>query len=173
MAGMRPMNSSPVVTRLLQAHGIVLGKTNMEELAEGLTTINPVYGPVLNPYNNLYDVGGKLCRCRMLGACRADGAWETWGVRGSGTRGGGGGGCGGMGCWGGEEGECSIWSWHVTGESAIVMHVTMMMRDGDADERCCLLTCCQCWVIVVGSFPAAVIGCGSFYTFLASESTFC
>ena len=65
MAGMRPMNSSPVVTRLLQAHGIVLGKTNMEELAEGLTTINPVYGPVLNPYNNLYDVGGKLCCCRM------------------------------------------------------------------------------------------------------------
>ena len=57
---MRPTNSSPVVTRLLEAHGIVLGKTHMEELAEGLTTINPVYGPVLNPYNNLYDVGGEL-----------------------------------------------------------------------------------------------------------------
>lgn len=56
---MRPTNSSPVVTRLLEAHGIVLGKTNMEELAEGMTTINPVYGPVLNPYNNLHDVGGK------------------------------------------------------------------------------------------------------------------
>lgn len=56
---MRLMNSSPVVTRLIEAHGIVLGKTNMEELAEGMTTINPVYGPVLNPYNNLHDVGGK------------------------------------------------------------------------------------------------------------------
>ena len=58
-SGLRPSNSSPVVTRLLDAHGIVLGKTNLEELAEGLTTINPVYGPVLNPYNNLRDVGGK------------------------------------------------------------------------------------------------------------------
>jgi len=38
----------------------VLGKTHMEELAEGLTTINPVYGPVLNPYNNVFDVGGEL-----------------------------------------------------------------------------------------------------------------
>ena len=58
-AGMRPTNSSPVVTRLLEAHGVVLGKTHMEELAEGLTTINPAFGPVLNPYNNLYDVGGE------------------------------------------------------------------------------------------------------------------
>ena len=45
---MRPTNSSPVVTCLLEAQGIVLGETNMEELAEGMTTINPVYGPVLN-----------------------------------------------------------------------------------------------------------------------------
>ena len=59
VTGMRPTNSSPVVTRLLEAHGVVLGKTHMEELAEGLTTINPVYGPVLNPYNNIYDVGGE------------------------------------------------------------------------------------------------------------------
>lgn len=59
LEGLMPSNSSPVITRLLHAHGIVLGKTNMEELAEGLTTINPVYGPVLNPYNNLHDVGGS------------------------------------------------------------------------------------------------------------------
>lgn len=68
-SGLRPSNSSPVVTRLLEAHGIVLGKTNMEELAEGLTTINPVYGPVLNPYNNLYDVGGKAVRFRLSCLC--------------------------------------------------------------------------------------------------------
>ena len=67
-AGMRPTNSSPVVTRLLEAHGVVLGKTHMEELAEGLTTINPVYGPVLNPYNNLFDVGGEL-QSAMLQLC--------------------------------------------------------------------------------------------------------
>ncbi len=63
---MRPTNSSPVVTRLLEAHGVVLGKTHMEELAEGLTTINPVYGPVLNPYNNVFDVGGELQSVTML-----------------------------------------------------------------------------------------------------------
>ncbi len=65
---MRPTNSSPVVTRLLEAHGVVLGKTHMEELAEGLTTINPVYGPVLNPYNNVFDVGGEL-ESAMLHLC--------------------------------------------------------------------------------------------------------
>ena len=63
--GMRPTNSSPVVTRLLEAHGVVLGKTHMEELAEGLTTINPAFGPVLNPYNNLYDVGGEQPACSI------------------------------------------------------------------------------------------------------------
>ena len=57
---MLPSNSSPIVTRLLKAHGVVMGKAHMEELAYGLTTINPVYGPVLNPYNNTRDVGGKL-----------------------------------------------------------------------------------------------------------------
>ena len=67
LAGMRPTNSSPVVTRLLEAHGVVLGKTHMEELAEGLTTINPVYGPVLNPYNNLHDVGGEYSMCQLAG----------------------------------------------------------------------------------------------------------
>ena len=91
---MRPSNSSPVVTRLLKAHGIVLGKTNLEELAEGLTTINPVYGPVLNPYNNLHDVGGKLRRCRTHDAWLGDAVQQTqqgmlgcgriWGGRGGG-----------------------------------------------------------------------------------------
>ncbi len=67
--GMRPTNSSPVVTRLLEAHGVVLGKTHMEELAEGLTTINPVYGPVLNPYNNVYDVGGGWSMQLYISSC--------------------------------------------------------------------------------------------------------
>lgn len=56
---MHPTNSSPVVTCLLEEHGVELGKPNMEELAEGMTTINPVYGPVLNSYNNPHDVEGK------------------------------------------------------------------------------------------------------------------
>lgn len=125
MAGMRPMNSSPVVTRLLQAHGIVLGKTNMEELAEGLTTINPVYGPVLNPYNNLYDVGGKLCCCARHSACMADGACKTWGCEGSGTPGRGAG-CSGTGPGGGRRVSVAYGPGMLL-VLAIVMHVTMMV----------------------------------------------
>ena len=52
-----PSNSSALVTRLLNANGVVLGKTRMHELALGATTINPNGGPVLNPYNNRMHVG--------------------------------------------------------------------------------------------------------------------
>ncbi|CAL8463001.1 g2535 [Coccomyxa elongata] len=54
-----PCNSSTLVTRLLEAHGVVLGKTRMHELAEGVTSINVYGGPVLNPYNNTMHVGGS------------------------------------------------------------------------------------------------------------------
>lgn len=58
-AGRMPCNSSALVARLLNANGIVLGKTRMHELAMGATTINPNGGPVLNPHNNLMHVGGE------------------------------------------------------------------------------------------------------------------
>ena len=45
--------------RLLDAHGVVLGKTRMHELAVGVTTINMHGGPVLNPYNNTMHTGGS------------------------------------------------------------------------------------------------------------------
>ena len=48
-----------MVTRLREAHGVVLGKTRMHELAYGITTINPDNGTVLNPYNNLMHSGGS------------------------------------------------------------------------------------------------------------------
>lgn len=57
-AGFRPGSSSPLVDRLLEAHGVVLGKTRMHELAVGVTTINMHGGPVLNPYNNVMHTGG-------------------------------------------------------------------------------------------------------------------
>ena len=57
---MMPCNSSTLVTRLVEAHGVVLGKTRMHELAEGVTSINAYGGPVLNPYNNTMHVGGAL-----------------------------------------------------------------------------------------------------------------
>ncbi|GAB4821099.1 hypothetical protein N2152v2_008145 [Parachlorella kessleri] len=59
VAGFVPESSSPIVDRLLDANGVVLGKTRMHELAYGGTSINPVYGPVLNPYNNTCHVGGS------------------------------------------------------------------------------------------------------------------
>lgn len=48
-----------MVTRLLNANGVVLGKTRMHELAMGATTVNVYGGPVLNPYNNTMHAGGK------------------------------------------------------------------------------------------------------------------
>ncbi|CAL5224479.1 g7172 [Coccomyxa viridis] len=59
LRGRMPCNSSALVARLLNANGIVLGKTRMHELAMGATTINPNGGPVLNPHNNLMHVGGS------------------------------------------------------------------------------------------------------------------
>jgi Asp-tRNA(Asn)/Glu-tRNA(Gln) amidotransferase A subunit family amidase len=56
---MMPGNSSALVTRLLEAHGVVLGKMRMHELAYGGTSINVHGGPVLNPYNNTMHVGGS------------------------------------------------------------------------------------------------------------------
>lgn len=53
-----PCNSSALVTRLLKANGVILGKARMHELAMGATTINPNGGPVLNPYDNVMHVGG-------------------------------------------------------------------------------------------------------------------
>ncbi|EIE27340.1 amidase signature enzyme [Coccomyxa subellipsoidea C-169] len=59
LEGRMPCNSSTLVTRLVEAHGVVLGKTRMHELAEGVTSINVYGGPVLNPYNNTMHVGGS------------------------------------------------------------------------------------------------------------------
>ena len=54
-----PCSSSPLMAKLLDAHGVVLGKTRMHELAVGVTTINMHGGPVLNPYNNTMHTGGE------------------------------------------------------------------------------------------------------------------
>ena len=71
-AGFQPHSSSPLVARLLEGHGVVLGKTRMHELAVGVTTINMHGGPVLNPYNNTMHTGGlpHLSRRRKGGLTR-------------------------------------------------------------------------------------------------------
>lgn len=58
-AGTPPQkNNSALVQRLLDSHGVVMGKTRMHELAYGVTSINPVFGPVLNPYDVTKIPGG-------------------------------------------------------------------------------------------------------------------
>ena len=58
-AGLMQETSSPLVTQLEAANGVVLGKTRMHELAEGYTSISAYYGPVLNPYRVDAHVGGE------------------------------------------------------------------------------------------------------------------
>ena len=48
-----------LVTRLKQAGGIVVGKTNTPEFAAGSNTRNPVFGQTLNPWNLDLNPGGS------------------------------------------------------------------------------------------------------------------
>ena len=50
---------APVVAQLTQAGAIVLGKTNLHELACGATSINPFHGTVANPWQPEYIAGGS------------------------------------------------------------------------------------------------------------------
>lgn len=47
----RPDNTAPAMDRLLETGAIVSGKTNMHELAFGVTSANDVFGVVRNPYD--------------------------------------------------------------------------------------------------------------------------
>jgi aspartyl-tRNA(Asn)/glutamyl-tRNA(Gln) amidotransferase subunit A len=46
-----PKEDAVVVAQLKQAGVVILGKTNMHEFAYGVTSNNPHYGPVRNPWN--------------------------------------------------------------------------------------------------------------------------
>jgi aspartyl-tRNA(Asn)/glutamyl-tRNA(Gln) amidotransferase subunit A len=46
-----PKEDAVVVAQLKQAGAVILGKTNMHEFAYGVTSNNPHYGPVRNPWN--------------------------------------------------------------------------------------------------------------------------
>ena len=49
-----------VVVRILRSVGaIIIGRTNMHELADGVTSENPHYGPVHNPFRRGYHPGGS------------------------------------------------------------------------------------------------------------------
>jgi mandelamide amidase len=59
LAGFVPTESAPVVQRLVDAGAVVLGKTNMHELAFGITSNNAAFGPVRNAYDRSRVAGGS------------------------------------------------------------------------------------------------------------------
>jgi Asp-tRNA(Asn)/Glu-tRNA(Gln) amidotransferase A subunit family amidase len=54
-----PSDSNEVVVRLEQAGAIILGKTNLHELAFGITSNNAAFGAVRNPFDNSLFPGGS------------------------------------------------------------------------------------------------------------------
>jgi aspartyl-tRNA(Asn)/glutamyl-tRNA(Gln) amidotransferase subunit A len=54
-----PARDAAVVERLEAAGAIIVGKTNMHELAYGITSNNPHFGPVRNPWNPEHVPGGS------------------------------------------------------------------------------------------------------------------
>ncbi len=58
-AGWVPDYDAAVVERLRVAGAIIIGKTNLHELAYGTTSANPHYGPVHNPWKSGFHPGGS------------------------------------------------------------------------------------------------------------------
>src|SRR5262245_7718294 len=57
LAGHRPKRNAPIVQHVLDAGAIVLGKTNLQELAYGPTNNKPAFGPA--------QIGRASCRERV------------------------------------------------------------------------------------------------------------
>jgi aspartyl-tRNA(Asn)/glutamyl-tRNA(Gln) amidotransferase subunit A len=54
-----PEEDATAVSRLREAGGLFLGKTNLHEFAYGISNVNPHYGPVRNPWDNERISGGS------------------------------------------------------------------------------------------------------------------
>jgi aspartyl-tRNA(Asn)/glutamyl-tRNA(Gln) amidotransferase subunit A len=54
-----PEVNATVVEKLLAAGAVVVGKLNMHELAYGITSANPYFGAVRNPWNPTHSPGGS------------------------------------------------------------------------------------------------------------------
>ena len=65
-----PQHDARVVAQLKEAGAIILGKTNMHEFAYGVTSNNPHYGPVHNPWDLARISGSRRGRGPMI--------WQRW-----------------------------------------------------------------------------------------------
>ncbi len=59
LADFIPEGSDPLVERLEERGGLVVGKTNTPEFGAGGNTFNDVFGPTLNPWNTALNAGGS------------------------------------------------------------------------------------------------------------------
>jgi indoleacetamide hydrolase len=59
LRGNQPRADALVAASLFSAGALLLGKTNMHELAFGITSNNAAFGPVHNPYNSVMIPGGS------------------------------------------------------------------------------------------------------------------
>jgi Asp-tRNA(Asn)/Glu-tRNA(Gln) amidotransferase A subunit family amidase len=59
LRGSRPRHDAEVVARLIGAGAVMIGKTNLHELAFGITGNNGSFGPVRNPYDPTRSAGGS------------------------------------------------------------------------------------------------------------------
>ncbi|MEN8264089.1 MAG: Asp-tRNA(Asn)/Glu-tRNA(Gln) amidotransferase subunit GatA [Nitrospirota bacterium] len=58
LADFVPPYNATVVEKILDADGIVIGKTNLDEFSMGSSTENSIIGPTMNPHNPDYVSGG-------------------------------------------------------------------------------------------------------------------
>ncbi len=57
--GRQPQTDAPLVERLRASGAVILGKTNLHEFAYGVTSENPHFGTVGNPWNSEWIAGGS------------------------------------------------------------------------------------------------------------------
>jgi amidase len=54
-----PTADAAIVTRIKQAGGIIIGKTNTPEFAAGANTVNAIFGATRNPWDTALSAGGS------------------------------------------------------------------------------------------------------------------